>query len=120
MTTDRRDFLKAAGAIGSIAATSAAFTGTASVAHAAPPRTGPRGMARGLTLLTLRRNGEYRLGARTDRGVLDVKEAAGLLHMPAPATMDDLLQNQDGPNLNALVDAALKAGSPAKAAFLKD
>ena len=120
MTTDRRDFLKAAGAIGSIAATSAAFTGTAGVAHAAPPRTGPRGMARSLTLLTLRRNGEYRLGAKTDRGVLDVKEAAGLLHMPAPATMDDLLQNQDGPNLNALVDAALKAGSSAKTAFLKD
>src|SRR5512140_1542174 len=61
MTTDRRDFLKAAGAIGSIAATSAAFTGGASVAHAAPPRTGARGMAHGLTLLTLRRNGEYRL-----------------------------------------------------------
>jgi 2-keto-4-pentenoate hydratase/2-oxohepta-3-ene-1,7-dioic acid hydratase in catechol pathway len=77
-------------------------------------------MARGLTLLTMRRNGELRLGVKTDHGVLDVKDAAAALHMPAPATMDDLLQNEDGPNLNALVEAALKPSGAAKRAFVKD
>lgn len=66
-----------------------------------------RGLARGLTLLTMRRNGQYRLGVKTDRGILDVPEAAARLDMYCPATTDDLLQNEDGPSLNALVDAAL-------------
>jgi 2-keto-4-pentenoate hydratase/2-oxohepta-3-ene-1,7-dioic acid hydratase in catechol pathway len=117
MATDRRDFLKTAGAVGVIAAAGAAVTGTPHTAHAAPGR-GPKGMAKGLTLLTMRRNGEFRLGVKTDHGVLDVKDASGLLHMPAAATMDDLLQNEDGPNLNALVEAALKPNSAAKKAFL--
>src|SRR5215813_7688915 len=118
METDRRDFLKAAGTAGAIAAAGAAMGGSGP-ASAAPARSGPRGMARGLTLLTMRQGNEYRLGVKTDHGILDVKAAAGLLHLPAPATMDDLLQNEDGPNLNALVDAALKAGS-AKKAFLQE
>jgi len=78
-----------------------------------------RGMPRGLTLLTMRRDGEYRLGAKTGKGILDVPEAAKLLHMYAPATMDDLLQNQDGPSLNALVNAAL-ASTSALSAFLEE
>jgi 2-keto-4-pentenoate hydratase/2-oxohepta-3-ene-1,7-dioic acid hydratase in catechol pathway len=118
METDRRNFLKVAGSAGAIAAAGAALGGSGS-ASAAPARSGPKGMARGLTLLTMRQGGEYRLGVKTDRGVLDVKAAAGLLHLPAPATMDDLLQNEDGVNLNALVDAALKASS-AKKAFVPD
>jgi 2-keto-4-pentenoate hydratase/2-oxohepta-3-ene-1,7-dioic acid hydratase in catechol pathway len=116
METDRRDFLKIAGAAGAIVATGAAVTAAESVAHAAPGR-GPKGMAKGLTLLTMRRNGEYRLGVKTDKGVLDAKEAAALLKLPGPATMDDLLQNEDGPNLHALVDAATKSAA-AKKAFL--
>jgi len=120
METDRRDFLKAASTVGAIAAAGATLTGGGNVASAAPARSGPRGLAHGLTLLTLRRNGEYRLGVKTDHGVLDVKEAAGVMHMPAPATMDDLLQNEDGVNLNALVQAALKPTSAAKKAFLQD
>jgi 2-keto-4-pentenoate hydratase/2-oxohepta-3-ene-1,7-dioic acid hydratase in catechol pathway len=68
-----------------------------------------RGMARGLTLLTMRRDGEYRLGVKTERGILDVRQAAEMLHLHAPPTMDDLLQNEDGPALNSLVDAAMKS-----------
>jgi 2-keto-4-pentenoate hydratase/2-oxohepta-3-ene-1,7-dioic acid hydratase in catechol pathway len=78
-----------------------------------------RGMARGLTLLTMRRNGEYRLGVKTDKGILDAPQAANLLRMYAPATMDDLLQDEDGPSLNALVDAALKSGA-AQSAFVSE
>jgi 2-keto-4-pentenoate hydratase/2-oxohepta-3-ene-1,7-dioic acid hydratase in catechol pathway len=75
-----------------------------------------RGMARGLTLLTMRRDGEYRLGIKTDQGILDAPQAGHLLHMHAPASMDDLLQDEDGPSLNALVSAALKSDA-AHAAF---
>lgn len=74
-----------------------------------PNRT--RGMARGLTLLTIRRNGKYRLGVKTNKGILDAPRAAELLHMHAPTTMDDLLQHEDGPNLNAMVSAALESGA---------
>lgn len=95
---------------------------TAGGVEAKPERKHERGMAHGLTLLTMRRNGEYRLGAKMEKGILDVPEAAKLLQMHAPATMDDLLQNQDGPSLNALVDAVLKSTSAQKVAglFLKE
>ena len=115
MDTDRRDFLKAAGIVGAFAAGGTAMTANESASAAAPARTGPRGMAHGLTLLTLRRAGELRLAVKTDRGVLDVRDAAAQLRMPAPATVDDLLQHEDGPNLNALVDTALKTPAANKA-----
>jgi 2-keto-4-pentenoate hydratase/2-oxohepta-3-ene-1,7-dioic acid hydratase in catechol pathway len=78
-----------------------------------------RGMARGLTLLSIRRGSEYRLGVKTSKGILDVPAAAQLLRLPAPATMDDLLQDEDGPALNALVSAALESGAT-RAAFLSE
>jgi 2-keto-4-pentenoate hydratase/2-oxohepta-3-ene-1,7-dioic acid hydratase in catechol pathway len=68
--------------------------------------TAERGIARGLTLLTVRRNGELRLAIKTARGILDVPHAARLLNLHAPATMDDLLQNEDGPSVNAILTAA--------------
>lgn len=121
METDRREFLKVAGTAGAIAAGGAALAGGASGASAAPTpaRSGPKGMARGLTLLTVRRGADLRLAVKTDRGILDVKDAATALRLPAPATMDDLLQNEDGVNLNAMVDAALKAAS-GKVSFAKE
>jgi 2-keto-4-pentenoate hydratase/2-oxohepta-3-ene-1,7-dioic acid hydratase in catechol pathway len=76
-------------------------------------------MARGLTLLNMRRNGDTRLGVKTDKGILDVPEAAKLLRLHAPRDMDDLLQNEDGPSLNALVDAATKS-SAARGAWIKE
>ena len=98
-------------------AAAGAVPGGGSSAHAAAVRA--HGVAKGLTLLTMRRNNENRLGVKTDHGILDVKEAAAALHMPAPSTMDDLLQNQDGPALNALVDAAVKSAA-VKKSFLKE
>ena len=76
-------------------------------------------MAHGLTVLTMRRNGEFRLGVKTDEGILDAPEAATLLRMHAPSTVDDLLQNEDGPSLNALVEAALQSRA-ARAAFVEE
>jgi 2-keto-4-pentenoate hydratase/2-oxohepta-3-ene-1,7-dioic acid hydratase in catechol pathway len=114
MEQDRRTFLRGAGAAGAIAATGGLAEGQG---EPKPLRNRARGMAHGLTLLTMRRNGEYRLGVKTEKGILDVKEAARHLHLPAPATMDDLLQNEDGPSLNALVEAALKANFEAPPAL---
>jgi 2-keto-4-pentenoate hydratase/2-oxohepta-3-ene-1,7-dioic acid hydratase in catechol pathway len=79
-----------------------------------------RGMAHGLTLLTMNRNGEYRLGVKTEKGVLDVVEASKLLHMYAPATMDELLQNEEGPSLKALVVEALRAKAATKVFLSED
>lgn len=116
MEQNRRDFLKGIGIAAAIA-----VTGGSAVkrVEAEPVRASKYGMARGLTLLTMRRNGEYVLGVKTDKGILDVPQAAKLLHMQAPATMDDLLQNGKGPSLNALVGTALKSNAAGKA-FVKE
>jgi len=113
---NRRNILKGAGAIAAMAATGKL---TSLRAEAEETSNRKRGMAKGLTLLTMRKNDEYRLGVKTDKGILDVQQAAKLLKMHAPATMDDLLQQEDGPSLNALVDAALKSRA-AQSAFLKE
>ncbi|MGA8150709.1 MAG: fumarylacetoacetate hydrolase family protein [Terriglobales bacterium] len=116
MTQNRRNFLKGTGAACALAVTSRLPTAIAEQRPAAPEA---RGMAHGLTLLNLRRGGEYRLGVKSEKGILDVVEAARILRMRAPATTDDLLQNEDGPRLNALVDAAAKSKAAQKA-FLKE
>jgi len=112
---NRREFLRLTG-VATIAVTGGLGAAQAEVK---PTANHKRGMAHGLTLLTLRRQREYRLGVKTDKGILDVKEAASKLKMGAPATMDELLQNEDGPRLNALVDAALKSNAIASV-FLKE
>ena len=112
----RRTVLQGAGAVAAAVATRG---WTMSNAKAGADARRPRGMARGLTVLNIRRNGENCLGVKTDKGVLDTQEAARLLHMHAPADIDDLLQHEDGPSLNALVDAAMKSSS-VRAAFIKE
>jgi 2-keto-4-pentenoate hydratase/2-oxohepta-3-ene-1,7-dioic acid hydratase in catechol pathway len=67
----------------------------------------------------MRRNGEYRLGAKTDKGILDVRAAAEMLKMHSPATLDDMLQDDEGASVQAVVEAALKSGAAQKA-FLKE
>jgi 2-keto-4-pentenoate hydratase/2-oxohepta-3-ene-1,7-dioic acid hydratase in catechol pathway len=116
MKQNRRNFMKSTGAVCALATASRL---PAALAEAKLGATEARGMARGLILLNLRRGAEYRLGVKTEKGILDVKEAAKILHMRAPATIDDLLQNEDGPSLNALVDAAVKSPA-ARKAFLKE
>jgi 2-keto-4-pentenoate hydratase/2-oxohepta-3-ene-1,7-dioic acid hydratase in catechol pathway len=117
MKPTRRSILKSATALAALAATRGAAH--ACVVPPAPPR--EKGMPRGMTLLTCRPPGksEYRLGVKTPQGILDVPDAALKLHRFAPVTMDELLQNEDGPALHALVEAALKSPA-AKSAFLKE
>ena len=120
MKQNRRHFIKTTGAVCALATASRL---PAALAEAKPVAPLTRGMTRGLTLLNISQKSgqgtEYRLGVKTEKGVLDVNEAAKILHMHAPATIDDLLQNEDGPNLNALVDAALKS-TAARKAFLRE
>jgi 2-keto-4-pentenoate hydratase/2-oxohepta-3-ene-1,7-dioic acid hydratase in catechol pathway len=107
MTLPRRDFLKSAGAVGALAAIGCAPTTDSAPSTASTPmRTLGTGMAKGLTLLTFRDGGEARLGVKTEQGILDVARAAGLLNMYAPTTLDDLLQQEDGPSVQAVVEAA--------------
>jgi 2-keto-4-pentenoate hydratase/2-oxohepta-3-ene-1,7-dioic acid hydratase in catechol pathway len=111
---DRRSFLKIAGAAS--VATAAGGPGSARAGDKTPTATpAAKGMARGLTVLTFRQGKEYRLGVRTEAGILDVRQAAAILKMKAPETVDDLLQNEDGPRLQALVAAAAKSPAARKA-----
>ena len=112
MKQNRRNFMKGTGAACALALTNAL---PAALTRAELGATESRGMARGLTLLSIRRGTEYRLGVKNENGVLDVVEAAKMLRMHAPATIDELLQNEDGPSLNALVDAAMKLKAAQKA-----
>src|SRR6478672_7055834 len=116
MHNSRRDVLKGASAM-------VALASTGSFAHAdtkaGTDQKREKGMAKGLTLLTFRSQGELKLGVKTDKGILHVQHAAKLLNLHAPATMDDLLQQEDGPSLQALVATAEKS-KMASAAWLKE
>jgi 2-keto-4-pentenoate hydratase/2-oxohepta-3-ene-1,7-dioic acid hydratase in catechol pathway len=102
----RKSFLQ-----GAAASMALAFGGWSQLkAMAAVSGSHDRGLAKGLTLLTIKgENGQYTLAVKTDKGILAVEKAAKALHMRAPLTMDELLQTEDGPALNALVAAALKS-----------
>jgi len=112
MHRDRRNLSEGAGGIDTASTRGKQPMKQVELDHKA---TRTRGMAHRLTLLTMRRDGEFRLGVKTRKGILDVGAAASILHMYAPATVDDLLQDEDGPSLNAVVDAALQSDHTKKA-----
>ncbi len=114
MKSERRDFLKTAGAATVLAATTG--LNGAGLAAVPAPRTAARGLAKGLTLLTMRRQGRDRLAAKTASGILDIPQAAALLGLYVPASLDEMLQQEDGPSVEAVVAAALKSPK-AKPAF---
>jgi 2-keto-4-pentenoate hydratase/2-oxohepta-3-ene-1,7-dioic acid hydratase in catechol pathway len=119
MKTERRKFLKQAGAAGAVIAASSAATlktGEARAAAGTTPRA-PTGMPKGMMLLTMRNGDHYTLGIKTDKGILDVAAATKAFKSGAPVTMDDLLEGGDG-GLTALRDRAL--ASSGKGLFLKE
>jgi len=115
MKSDRREFLKK-GAAG-LAAASAGASLRIGQAHAADatPADYEHEMPRNMTLLNLRLDDGYGLGVKLQRGILDVSAAAELYNLPAPADMDDLLQNGKGGLLADVVAAA--ANGPAALFF---
>ncbi|SEO25368.1 2-keto-4-pentenoate hydratase/2-oxohepta-3-ene-1,7-dioic acid hydratase (catechol pathway) [Methylobacterium sp. UNC300MFChir4.1] len=98
---NRREFLTAtaAGLAAAAAPARAAEERTAAPGPGKPsapapaPAPAPFGMPRDMVLLNMRRGDGYALGVKTKDGVLDVEAAGRALGMPAPADMDDLLQN---------------------------
>ncbi|HEV8096082.1 MAG TPA: fumarylacetoacetate hydrolase family protein [Burkholderiales bacterium] len=120
MKTERRKFLKQAGAAGAVIAASSAATMKAGEARAAAAGTTPRAptaMPKGMMLLTMRSGDRYTLGIKTDKGILDVAAAAKALKSGAPVTMDELLERGDS-GLTELRDRAL--ASSGKGLFLKE
>ncbi len=115
MDSNRRDFMKWGGLTAAAVSTGTGLTvaGAPPAEAATAPANRPRGMAKGLTLLQTLRDGRPRLALKTAKGIVDVADAAKLLNMPGPSTLDDLLQNEDGPQLNALASALDKAGNAA-------
>lgn len=61
----------------------------------------------GLTFATLITKQGYRLGLKTERGVLDVEAASKLFRIKAPVTIDEVLAGADCAPLKKLVDRAL-------------
>ena len=104
----RRSFLKSTAVVGA----SGLLGETVLRCHAAADTNHQFEMPHGLTLLTFRDGGQYCLGVKTPKGILEVRKAAAHFHMPAPTSMDDLLQNGKGGLLEELMDAAAtNAGS---------
>jgi 2-keto-4-pentenoate hydratase/2-oxohepta-3-ene-1,7-dioic acid hydratase in catechol pathway len=111
MNDSRRDFLMgAAGATLAAAAASAAAADTGALPARRRKRSSATNeMPRGMTLLAIRSAYGDTLGVKTDHGILDVRRASLALHLPAPLTLDDLLQQGGAPELAQLVAAAQKS-----------
>jgi 2-keto-4-pentenoate hydratase/2-oxohepta-3-ene-1,7-dioic acid hydratase in catechol pathway len=60
-----------------------------------------------LTFATLQTKAGYRLGIKTERGILDVEAASKLFRVKAPLTIDEVLAGADCAPLKRLVDKAL-------------
>jgi 2-keto-4-pentenoate hydratase/2-oxohepta-3-ene-1,7-dioic acid hydratase in catechol pathway len=103
MDGHRRDFLKI-GAAGVAAASVAPLSGLREARAAAADYEFE--MPRNMTLLNMRTGNGYRLGVKTERGILDVSAAAEMYGVPAPADMDDLLQNGKGGMLGTIIQVA--------------
>jgi|WetSurMetagenome_2_1015567.scaffolds.fasta_scaffold00788_20 2-keto-4-pentenoate hydratase/2-oxohepta-3-ene-1,7-dioic acid hydratase in catechol pathway len=71
---------------------------------------GPARPPKGMTFLTISRNGVYSLGVKTSKGIIDVGAASRSLKIKAPAIIDDVIRGGDQ-GLTALIKAVL--GSPA-------
>jgi len=118
--TTRRSFLAATGLV---TAGILAGGGPSLEAEEKPPTKkalGPRELPKNLTLLSLAHaDGTESLGVKTAAGILDVKQAARLLGLAAPLTLDELLKEGTAPALSKLVAAAGKSAK-AKAAYLDE
>jgi len=75
-------------------------------------------MPKGMKFLTFRKKGEYGLGVKTDKGILDVGAASRMFKKESPTTIDDVILGGDR-GLTALVRTALDSDK-AKRLFLDE
>ncbi|MGO9137175.1 MAG: fumarylacetoacetate hydrolase family protein [Syntrophales bacterium] len=110
MKTSRRDFLKTtgaaivAGAVGTLVGSNV----HAGAGLGAGVKATPGEMPKGMTFLTISKKGEYSLGVKTGKGILDVKAASRVHRKRVPTTIDDVLRLGDR-GLTALVQTALSS-----------
>ena len=113
MSSGRRDFLKTAGLGGVLAAAPALLAANHARAGKDAPKQARAGdltdLPKKLSLCTLQRGGEWGLGVKTERGVLDIEAASDHFDIDdVPETVDDLLregglrerQREQGPESN--------------------
>ena len=101
--TTRRNFIKTAAA--ATVATSA--LGQTGQVRADPAGAGPRQLPRGLTLLSMAKDGGAEtLGVKLPSGILDVADARDALKIDAPTTLEDLLASGRAAALDQLIAAA--------------
>jgi 2-keto-4-pentenoate hydratase/2-oxohepta-3-ene-1,7-dioic acid hydratase in catechol pathway len=110
--------MKSAGVAGAaVGLASAAF---ADEKQAAVKYTGPFEMPKGVTLLSIANSdGAETLGVKTGDSVIDVRKASGLLKLPSPVTLEQLLKEGSSSQLNKLIETA-KASPDAKAAIVPE
>ena len=58
---------------------------------------------RGITICNIRREGRWSLGARTEKGILDVAAAARAAEVAAPRTTDEVVRGTDTAGLRKLL-----------------
>ena len=127
MGESRRSFLKKVGAGGALASASTLLAAAAAADEEKEKGSGKGkesaeqgGLPEGLALCTLKRGGEWGLGVKTERGILDVEAASDHFDIDdAPETIDELIQEGGGNVLQEVVAAALGAKHP-RSFFLKD
>jgi 2-keto-4-pentenoate hydratase/2-oxohepta-3-ene-1,7-dioic acid hydratase in catechol pathway len=78
----------------------------------------PNAKPKNMTFLTISKKGEYSLGVKTEKGILDVKAAARLFKKKVPVLIDEVIRYGDH-GLTALVNTALKSVK-AKRVFLDE
>ena len=106
--TGRRQFLMDTGALGLGMVAVAPLAAGGETPRAAG---GPGPMLPAVTLLSIRHaGGSETLGVKFDDGVLDVAQAAGLLGMTAPLTVDQMLREGSWLQVEAVIAGTRSAG----------
>jgi 2-keto-4-pentenoate hydratase/2-oxohepta-3-ene-1,7-dioic acid hydratase in catechol pathway len=107
MNRSRRTFLERAGAAasGGLLVRSKALNAAESTPASSPPTAD---MPRGMTFACIRRGAERSLGIKTERGILDVRQAESAFRQKAPVTIDEVFQRGGGPQLQRLLESAAK------------
>jgi 2-keto-4-pentenoate hydratase/2-oxohepta-3-ene-1,7-dioic acid hydratase in catechol pathway len=130
MSESRRSFLKKVGAGSALASAPTLLAAAASGAEEQEEKEDESGenaqpgneglLPKGLALCTLKRGGEWGLGVRTARGILDIEAASDHFEIDdAPETVDEVLQEGGGETLEEVIETALSAKHP-KPFFLRE
>jgi len=111
--SSRRNFILGSGMALAALPVAAATPPPQAAAAAAAPSGAAMDMPRQLTLLAIaNEDGSETLGAKTPRGVVDVRRAQARLGMPAPLTVEAMLREGRAAELSRLVEAALRQADP--------